>query len=231
MANSSCIQYDSGHAVCNRAPGGCRLRDVVHGCMKWVLASNYMVDMTWLLSACPHLLQAHQLVIVHGERTPDRHEPCPLTCYNTCSLTQRKTSSTICLQREATWQAALTKTMASAVAVEMRLTNKAGLSVRMFGPSCGHSKVCQQPPSCSIQHASISVCHLMLKSTAAGHACPSVCKRPCSCRVSVACLTPASNLISQNSICLPYIPLSCELNLHAMAHCVSTLPILRQQHE
>ncbi|KAL0031162.1 hypothetical protein WJX77_006853 [Trebouxia sp. C0004] len=56
----------------NRAPGGCRLRDVVHGSMKWVLASNFMVDMTWLLSACPHLLQAHQLVIVHGERTPDR---------------------------------------------------------------------------------------------------------------------------------------------------------------
>lgn len=55
-----------------RAAGGCRLRDVVQGSMKWVLASNFMVDMTWLLSACPHLTTAGQLVIVHGERTPDR---------------------------------------------------------------------------------------------------------------------------------------------------------------
>ena len=79
--------YNSDHAMCDRAPGGCRLRDVVHGSMKWVLASNFMVDMTWLLSACPHLLQAQQLVIVHGERTPDRHETFTYTCYNTCSLT------------------------------------------------------------------------------------------------------------------------------------------------
>ncbi|KAL3159457.1 hypothetical protein ABBQ38_009882 [Trebouxia sp. C0009 RCD-2024] len=56
----------------NRPPGGCRLREVVHGSMKWVLASNYMVDMTWLLSACPDLITAGQLLIVHGERTPDR---------------------------------------------------------------------------------------------------------------------------------------------------------------
>ncbi len=65
--------------------------------MKWVLASNYMVDMTWLLSACPHLLQAQQLVIVHGERTPDRHDTFTLTCFSVCSLTQ---CSTICMQRE-----------------------------------------------------------------------------------------------------------------------------------
>ncbi|KAL3157421.1 hypothetical protein ABBQ32_011893 [Trebouxia sp. C0010 RCD-2024] len=55
-----------------RPPASCRLREVVHGSMKWVLASNYMVDMTWLLSACPDLITAGQLVIVHGERTPDR---------------------------------------------------------------------------------------------------------------------------------------------------------------
>lgn len=65
--------FDFSHSMCGRAPGGCRLQDIVHGSMKWVLASNFMVDMTWLLSACPQLLQAHQLVIVHGERTPDRH--------------------------------------------------------------------------------------------------------------------------------------------------------------
>lgn len=66
-----------------RPPASCRLREVVHGSMKWVLASNYMVDMTWLLSACPDLITAGQLVIVHGERTPDRstlppsHVPSP----------------------------------------------------------------------------------------------------------------------------------------------------------
>ena len=64
---------------CCRAPGGCRLREVVHGPMKWVLASNYMLDMTWLLSACPHLISAGQLVIVHGERTPDRSFKPPST--------------------------------------------------------------------------------------------------------------------------------------------------------
>ena len=66
-------------SLCGRPPGGCRLRDVVQGDMKWVLASNYMVDMSWLLSACPHLLQAQQLVVVHGERTPDRCQQ-PLPC-------------------------------------------------------------------------------------------------------------------------------------------------------
>lgn len=65
----------SAALTCCRAPGGCRLREVVHGPMKWVLASNYMLDMTWLLSACPHLISAGQLVIVHGERTPDRSLP------------------------------------------------------------------------------------------------------------------------------------------------------------
>ena len=181
--------YKSSHAVCDRAPGGCRLRDVVHGSMKWVLASNYMVDMTWLLSACPHLLQAHQLVIVHGERMPDRHDTFTLTCYNACSLTW---FSTICMHREMPWQAALTgvaKTMALEVAVRAKFANKAGLSVRIFGSSCGHLEVCQQPPSCSIQHDSSAICHLMLKSTATGHACPSVCECPCSCRVGIACLT------------------------------------------
>ena len=116
--------YKSSHAVCDRAPGGCRLQDVVHGSMKWVLASNYMVDMTWLLSACPHLLQAHQLVIVHGERTPDRHDTFTLTCYNACSLTW---FSTICMHREMPWQAALTgvaKTMALAVAVRENSQSK-----------------------------------------------------------------------------------------------------------
>ena len=58
-----------------RGAGGCRLQDVVQGSMQWVLASNFMVDMTWLLSACPDLLQAQQLVLVHGEHTPDRYAP------------------------------------------------------------------------------------------------------------------------------------------------------------
>ena len=45
---------------------------MVQGRLQWVLVSDFMVDMTWLLSACPDLLQAEQLVLVHGERTPDR---------------------------------------------------------------------------------------------------------------------------------------------------------------
>lgn len=201
--------------------------------MKWVLASNYMVDMTWLLSACPHLLQAQQLVIVHGERTPDRYGTFTLTCYNTCSLTSCSTSSTICMQREVELTGSTTgaaKTMAPALAAEMRLTYRTGLSVRIFGSFCGHLEVCQQPPSCSIQHISSVICQLMLKSTPViNHACGNVCAYPCSCRGGVACLTHMSTLNCQHV--LTDLSLPCELNLHAMAQCLSTVPLLRQQHE
>lgn len=35
--------------------------------MKWCLVSNYMLDMRWLLSACPDLLTVPKLLVVHGE--------------------------------------------------------------------------------------------------------------------------------------------------------------------
>lgn len=72
MVHGPRLGIKSTHGLWHRGPGGCRLGDVVRGSMKWVLASNYMVDMTWLLSACPDLLQAQEVVVVHGERTPDR---------------------------------------------------------------------------------------------------------------------------------------------------------------
>ena len=221
---------DSSHAVCARAPGGCRLQDVVHGSMKWVLASNFMVDMTWLLSACPHLLQAHQLVIVHGERTPDRHETFTCKCYNTCSLTQ---CSTVCMQRD---------DLAGSTDRHCRDHGFSSSSWRKTDTQ-GWS-VCANPwltlwsvgslsaaPSCSIQHDPTAVCQLMLKSTATSHACHNVCKCPCSCRGDVACLTSESTLNSENSICLQYPSLPCELDVHAVAQCPSTVPTPRQQHE
>ena len=47
---------------------GVKLADLVRGPMKWVLASNYMMDLGWLLSACPDLARAERLLLVHGER-------------------------------------------------------------------------------------------------------------------------------------------------------------------
>lgn len=44
------------------------LADLVRGPMKMVLASNYMMDFKWLLSACPDLRNAQRLLLVHGER-------------------------------------------------------------------------------------------------------------------------------------------------------------------
>ncbi|GAB4821749.1 hypothetical protein N2152v2_008795 [Parachlorella kessleri] len=46
---------------------GLRLADLVRGEMKWALVSNYMVDLRWLLSACPDLARAQRLILVHGE--------------------------------------------------------------------------------------------------------------------------------------------------------------------
>ncbi|PRW59620.1 tyrosyl-DNA phosphodiesterase 1 [Chlorella sorokiniana] len=47
---------------------GVRLADLVRGPMKFVLASNYMMDFKWLLSACPDLRNVQRLLLVHGER-------------------------------------------------------------------------------------------------------------------------------------------------------------------
>ena len=49
-----------------------RLRDVVCGPLRSALVSNYMVDLAWLLSACPDLARASRLMLVHGERSSQR---------------------------------------------------------------------------------------------------------------------------------------------------------------
>jgi hypothetical protein len=47
---------------------GARLADLVAGeGMRWAFVMNFMVDMRWLLSACPDLMRVERLVVVHGE--------------------------------------------------------------------------------------------------------------------------------------------------------------------
>lgn len=48
---------------------GARLADVLGGGhVRWMLISNYMLDLGWLLSAVPSILAAEQVILVHGER-------------------------------------------------------------------------------------------------------------------------------------------------------------------
>ena len=48
---------------------GTRLADVLGGGhVRWMLISNYMIDVGWLLSAVPSILAADRVVLVHGER-------------------------------------------------------------------------------------------------------------------------------------------------------------------
>ena len=48
---------------------GSRLADVLGGGhVRWMLVSNYMIDVGWLLSAVPSILSADHVVLVHGER-------------------------------------------------------------------------------------------------------------------------------------------------------------------
>ena len=52
---------------------GARLADVLGGGhLRYMLISNYMIDMGWLLSAVPSILDADQVVLVHGERKNPR---------------------------------------------------------------------------------------------------------------------------------------------------------------
>lgn len=48
---------------------GVKLRQVVCGSIELAVVSNYMVDVKFLLSACPELRRAEQLVLLHGEAT------------------------------------------------------------------------------------------------------------------------------------------------------------------
>ena len=67
---------------------GISLSDLIDQGAKWVLVSNYMIDMVWLLSAVPALLSAEQLVFVHGQATTERSKSCwqvPTLLYRTTS--------------------------------------------------------------------------------------------------------------------------------------------------
>lgn len=48
---------------------GVKLRQVVRGSIELAVVSNYMVDVKFLLSACPELRRAKQMVLLHGEAT------------------------------------------------------------------------------------------------------------------------------------------------------------------
>lgn len=60
---------------------GARLADVLGGApVHWMLISNYMIDVGWLLSAVPSILAADRVVLVHGERNnPPAYGPAPVT--------------------------------------------------------------------------------------------------------------------------------------------------------
>jgi tyrosyl-DNA phosphodiesterase-1 len=46
---------------------GITLSDLISGPMQWVLVSNFMIDMSWLFSACPDLITVPSLLVCHGE--------------------------------------------------------------------------------------------------------------------------------------------------------------------
>ncbi len=62
---------------------GARLADVLGGGhVRWMLISNYMLDLCWLLSAVPSILDAEQVVLVHGER--NNPPACALAIEHLC---------------------------------------------------------------------------------------------------------------------------------------------------
>eukprot|EP00897_Mesotaenium_endlicherianum_P008277 jgi/Mesen1/7478/ME000039S06689 len=48
--------------------GSIGLCDILQGDMEWVIFSDYMVDLPWLLSACPALASVPHVALLHGER-------------------------------------------------------------------------------------------------------------------------------------------------------------------
>jgi hypothetical protein len=51
----------------NHGAFGLKLRQVVKGAIKLAVVSNFMIDFKWLISACPDLLNASQVVLLHGD--------------------------------------------------------------------------------------------------------------------------------------------------------------------
>ena len=52
---------------------GLRLADLIDSGAQWILTCNFTIDADYLLSECPNLFTAEQLVFVHGMagRAPD----------------------------------------------------------------------------------------------------------------------------------------------------------------
>ena len=75
----------------NHGAFGLKLRQVVTGSIKMAVVSNYMVDFKWLLSACPALLNASHLVLLHGDnqsgmRAQMQEAGVPACCKVCCKL-------------------------------------------------------------------------------------------------------------------------------------------------
>lgn len=51
----------------NHGAFGVKLRQVVTGDIRMAVVSNFMVDFKWLVTACPALLSASQIVLLHGD--------------------------------------------------------------------------------------------------------------------------------------------------------------------
>jgi hypothetical protein len=84
---------------CNHGAFGVKLRQLVCGDMQLALISNYMINLTWLLSACPELSNAQKLIVVHGmdpsvmqeqvrEGIPHLAQKVSLLCAHACVVEQ-----------------------------------------------------------------------------------------------------------------------------------------------
>eukprot|EP00877_Chromochloris_zofingiensis_P000105 jgi/Chrzof1/10095/Cz04g26260.t1 len=63
---------------------GARLRDIITGDIQLAFIENYMIDLGWLLSACPALHTAKQVIVVHGEH--GNHEADIQATARSCNL-------------------------------------------------------------------------------------------------------------------------------------------------
>ena len=74
-------KVDPTTITCCRPPGNLRLGDVIKGQMRFVLASNYMIDFRWLLSFCPDMMRAgHVQLVYHADKDTTNlmyHPPTP----------------------------------------------------------------------------------------------------------------------------------------------------------
>lgn len=71
--------------------GCCRISDVIRGDVQWAVLTNYMIDLEWLLSACPILYHVPRVILMHGEsgaaleRLQVRASPLLLS-HNSCRI-------------------------------------------------------------------------------------------------------------------------------------------------